>query len=107
MEKLTMRSKIAVRFTTDPRCLGYATSQREREAAMASYLSAAPQMITTPRGVLRFMAENKRKSGLETTYHRYDCVRCSTGETVSLDEIYDLVNKSDSDLEWAQEQRRR
>lgn len=88
---ITQRSKIAVRWTTDPEALGYASTQRLAESACRKHLASKPDYIGSPNTALAY-ADGKRRVHTGTMM-RFDFAVCSTGELVDEISLRDLVSE--------------
>ena len=93
---MNRRSKIHVRWTTDPIVLGYSTSAtfaqavRDVQAARDSFRRGAPDYTGSPRTALEYIAGIRRKIGDGTAYALHLTV-AATGETVQPSDLRELL----------------
>lgn len=81
---LTTRSRIYVRWTTEPATIGYADTPEQGERAVARHLADKPQFGGTPRQVHEYLRDLSRKLG--GAYYRVD-LTTAKGDKVSRDEV--------------------
>jgi hypothetical protein len=87
--RFTRRNRFAVRWTTDPACVGYADTPDKAREAIVAYLQSRPDFIGTPRTVAGYMRDVKRRIGT-ATFMRFDFTACATGQPVHADVLRDL-----------------
>jgi len=80
MAKLTTRSKVAVRYTTNPANMGYGGIQTD-------WTNAKPDVITSPAKALDYLRELSSKMG--GSYYAVDLK--VKGEKVSVDDVTEVV----------------
>lgn len=80
---LTTRSRLAVRWTTDPAAMGYGPSTDD------SIETAEPDCIGTPRTVLVYLADLTRKLG--GAFPRVSVRRCSDSSPVALADLREVL----------------
>lgn len=81
MGDITTRSKIAIRWTTNPEDMGY-------DGTPSAWRESKPEM-RSPRGALAFAGELSQRIG-QGTYRRISYRHC--GREVSLIELEDVVH---------------
>jgi len=74
-KQLTTRSRVHVRWTTEPAAIGYANTAEQGERAVAKHLADKPQFSGTPRQVHEYLRDLARKLG--GAYYRVDLTKCS------------------------------
>lgn len=84
MASITTRSKIAVRYTTNPANLGY-------DGVATDWRNATPDVITSPAKALEYLRTLRSQMG--GTFYAID-LQCK-GEPVSVDELTELVMFAD------------
>ena len=88
---ISRRSKIAVRWSTDPALVGYARTPAQAAEATRAFRARKPDFIGSPRTALDFANfELRRKVGLGICY-RYEFTVCATGELVDRWTLEDLL----------------
>ena len=78
---MNRRSKIHVRWTTDPVVLGYSASATLVQAARDGFRRAAPDYTGSPRTALEYIASIRRTIGDGTAYALH-LTAARTGQTV-------------------------
>lgn len=82
--KLNARSRVHVRWTTEPAAVGYADSREQAERVIAKHLADKPNFSGTPRQVHEYLRDLARKLG--GAYYRVD-LSTAKGEKVSREEV--------------------
>lgn len=82
--KLTTRSRVHVRWTTEPAAVGYANSREQAERVIAKHLADKPNFSGTPRQVCEYLRDLARNLG--GAYYRVD-LSTVKGEKVSHEEV--------------------
>lgn len=100
MTIITTRSRIRVRYTTNPAALGYADTPDQRQAAIERHLRSEPDFVGTPRQVIEFLADLRRDTG--DVFCRID-LSTAQGERVQIADLKFTVREA----EMAREARRR
>lgn len=86
---MNRRSKIHVRWTTDPVALGYGAFA-VIDAARDGFLSGAPDYTGSPRTALEYIAGIRRKIGDGAAYALHLTI-AATGETVQPSDLRELL----------------
>ena len=86
---MNRRSKIHVRWTTEPAALGYG-ALAERVAARDSLRFSPPDYTGSPRTALEYIAGIRRKIGDGTEYALYLTV-ARTGQTVQPSDLREVL----------------
>ena len=94
MYKFNSHSRLRLRYSSDPRTLGYASTIEQGRQAVIEYLSGSPDFIGTPRQIITTVTELKRMFG--QVYHRID-IETRDGQSVTVSEILDYVSYLDYD----------
>ena len=82
---MNRRSKISVRWTTDPAVLGYGTPAEIHEAKVY-FETARPDYIGTPRTVLEYVHDIRRRIGPGVMFGMR-MIECATGKPVDSDDL--------------------
>ena len=88
--RFTRRNRFAVRWTTDPACVGYADTPDKAREAIVAYLQSRPDFIGTPRTVVAYVRDVRDRIG-PSTFMRFDFTACATGEAVDSGFLRDLA----------------
>jgi hypothetical protein len=84
------RTRIAVRWTTDPACFGYADTDEQAAAAQAAFQAAKPDFVGTPRTALAYMAATSQEIGV-STYMRVEYSIARDGTPIDAYDLRDIV----------------
>ena len=87
---MNRRSKIHVRWTTDPIVLGYSASATLVQAARDGFRSAAPDHTGSPRTALEYIASIRRTIGDGAAYALH-LTAARTGQTVQPSDLRELL----------------
>lgn len=87
---MNRRSKIHVRWTTDPVVLGYSASATLVRAARDGFRSSAPDYTGSPRTALEYIAGIRRTIGNGTAYALH-LTAARTGQTVQPSDLREIL----------------
>ena len=87
---MNRRSKIHVRWTTDPVVLGYSASATLVQAARDGFRSAAPDYTGSPRTALEYIAGIRRTIGDGTAYALH-LTAARPGQTVQPSDLREIL----------------
>jgi cytochrome oxidase Cu insertion factor (SCO1/SenC/PrrC family) len=82
---LTTRTKIELRYTSNPSLLGYANTPEKGKELVAAYLESTPEIIGTPRQIQEKIAELAKMFG--QTFYRIDLRTRKTQENITRHDI--------------------
>lgn len=83
---ITSKSKIALRWSTDPALVGYCPSHLNYEKELSKFRARKPDSIGSPKTILEKAYKIHKKVGI-TTFCRFEFSSCKTGNLVTREEL--------------------
>lgn len=88
--RIGLRSRIAVRWSTDPALVGYAQSKQAKQDAEERFRAGKPAYIGTAKQVLEYRRRMRASVGT-ATYQRWEFSHHATGKLLSIADLEQLV----------------